>query len=146
MNNPAPTAPAKVELSFSLARDGARTVCLAIFFNDWSPQLPRGLRLPWIGRELRGPPLVRALVRLGEIKPALWCGKVSLQPGWCEYLFLVDGEWVLDPNASEKCPDGSGDFNSARWIEPAARPDMLPAQPARAAIRRQNAAARRSAA
>jgi hypothetical protein len=126
MKNFAPPADGeRVDVSFSLARSGTRTVCVAIFFNDWPPQLRRALRLPWSGSERREPPSVRALVRLSEVKPALWRGEVSLRPGWCEYLFLVDAQWMLDPAAPEKCPDGDGDFSSTRWIESVARPGML---------------------
>jgi hypothetical protein len=61
-------------------------------------------------------------------------------------LFLVDGEWMLDPEAPEKCPDGAGGFNSARRIEPVARPEMLRSQPARGTIRRRRDAVRQTAA
>ena len=139
-------ASASAEVSFSLAFPGARTAYVAIFFNDWSLRSPRGLRLPWIEHERRGQPLVRALVRLSEVNPGLWCGNVSLLPGWCEYLFLIDGEWVLDPNAPEKCPDGAGDYSSARWIEMVTPPEALPSPPARFAVHRQSGAVRRPAA
>jgi hypothetical protein len=118
-----------VIVAFSFAWAGARSVCVAVFFNDWSPAAPRGRRATWTAREAREPPLVKTLVRLTEVKPALWCCDVSLQPGWCEYLFLVDGVWMLDPNAGKKCPDGAGDFNSARWIEAAAHPASILLQP-----------------
>jgi hypothetical protein len=130
-------AAAAVETSFSLAWQGAHTVCLAIFFNDWILQSARKIHFPWNGLEPRTPPLMRALVRLSEAKPAFWLCEVPLQPGWCEYLFLVDGTWVFDPYAPEKCPDGTGDFSCARWIEPAVRRrEGLPFQPASVDIRR----------
>lgn len=111
---------------FSFAVSNARTVCLAIFCNDWSPPSARVLRLPWSEQRLLGSPQVKSLVRLLEVEPALWRCEVSLRPGWCEYLFLVDAAWMFDPTAAEKCPDGSGDFSSARWIESIAHPGTLP--------------------
>lgn len=137
-----------MEALFSIACPGARTVCLAIFFDDWSAPAQRGRPFPPVARAQRGPPLIRALVRLSKATPPLWQGLISLRPGWCEYLFLVDGEWTPDPNAPERCPDSTGDFSSARWIEPAVRPQIIvPASPSLgAAARRGKDAARRPAA
>ncbi len=65
-------------------------------------------------------------MRLREVTPALWSGEVLLRPGWCEYMFLVDGVWTLDPDAPEKAPDGDGDFSSARRIGSCVRSETLP--------------------
>ena len=37
---------------------------------------------------------------------------ISLDEGDYQYKFLVDGEWIIDPNNPEKLPDGFGEFNS----------------------------------
>jgi hypothetical protein len=115
-------------VSFSHSCRGARSVCVAIFFQEWLP------------------PLVRTLLQLSEVKPNLWCGEIALSPGWCEYLFLVDGEWVPDLNAAKKCPDGAGEFISARWVEPFVYPTLIRPQPAPRAIRRRKGARPKSAA
>lgn len=139
------TDAAMVKVPFILARPHARTVWLAVFFRNWPPQSPPASSR-WRVREYQGPQLVRELVRMSEAKPGLWRCAVSLRPGWCEYLFLVDGEWVLDPSAPEKCPDGAGDFSSARRIESVSPAEAFPAQPVRGASRRHNDTVRQSAA
>ncbi|MDO8541485.1 MAG: glycogen-binding domain-containing protein [Opitutaceae bacterium] len=147
LNKHAPAAAeAASEVSFSLAIPGARSVWLAVFFSDWPPELARGSHLPWSGRGARAPSLVRTLVRLRELTPAVWSGEVSLHPGWCEYMFLVDGVWVLDPNALEKCPDGDGDFSSARRVESCVDHEAVRPRPARSVIPAPDDAAGKSAA
>jgi len=129
MNNNAPTPKKSVEgVSFSHSCRGAHSVCLAIFFKEWLP------------------PMVRTLLQLSEVKPGLWCVEITLSPGWCEYLFLVDGEWVPDLNAAKKCPDGMDDFISARWVEPVAQSEIIRLRPARVSVFHRRGAARRSAA
>ena len=129
MNNNA-TTPDKLEkeVSFSHSCQGARSVCVAIFFKEIMP------------------PMVRTLQRLRETKPGYWCGDITLSPGWCEYLLLVDGEWVPDLNAAQQCPDGIGDFISACWVGPLVQPDIIRLRPPLIAARRHRGAARRSAA
>jgi len=48
------------------------------------------------------------------LKPAgkEWIGEVKLAPGRYEYLFVVDGQWLPDPNARETIPNPFGGFNS----------------------------------
>jgi hypothetical protein len=108
-----------VKVPFSLSSPGARAVSLAIFFNQ-APRSPaladdahRG------GKEERSVMMVRDLVPLQQPKPGLWRCEVNLAPGWYEYLFLVDGAWVMDPDAAEVRPDGAGGFNAARKVEAA---------------------------
>lgn len=40
-----------------------------------------------------------------------WVIKVSLKPGRYEYKFLVDGNWVNDPNCGNCVPNGLGTQN-----------------------------------
>lgn len=46
-----------------------------------------------------------------------WSVDLKLQPGRYEYLLVLDGEEVLDPNNSEKAPNGQGGFNSVFRLE-----------------------------
>lgn len=67
----------------------ARVVVLAGSFNDWNQsQLV-------FGREG------------GE-----WVCRVDLQPGRYTYKFIVDGNWILDPDNPEKEEDEAGNENS----------------------------------
>ena len=47
--------------------------------------------------------------RVGE---DLWSLSVKLQPGRYEYMFVVDGRWVTDPNAIAHADDGFGNRNA----------------------------------
>ena len=67
----------------------AKQVCVAGSFNNWHAA---ALPLEPAGDE--------------------WVGEVKLPPGRYEYLFVVDGHWLLDPNAREKIPNPFGGFNS----------------------------------
>src|SRR5271156_1298895 len=62
-----------------LIKPGAKTVCVAGTFNEWNPRKtplsPRGN-----GR---------------------WAGDLSVNAGRYEFLFVVDGQWLPDPNAKE---------------------------------------------
>ena len=144
MNHSAHTPDAAaVDVSFSFACCGARSVCLAIFFNEWLPPSSRKFQLSWSEDGSREQPMVRELVRFCEMQSGLWCGKVSMRPGWFEYLFLVDGEWMLDPQAPRECPHGEGDLRSARFVEPIVPPETPRPPSKRVAVRRPLAAVRR---
>lgn len=107
-----------VTVTFTLFSPGARVVYLAVFFNNWSAELPCPRAVipgTWQGKSQM---MVRHLVPLGLVQPGLWGCALPLLPGWHEYLFLVDQTWVLDPDAAEVCPDGAGGFNAARMVEP----------------------------
>ncbi len=106
---------APVNVTFSLSSPGAHAVDVAIFFNDWSAELP----LPQVSEDKfkwKGSMAVRAIAPLKQEQPGLWCCELPLLQGWYEYLFLVDGEWVMDPDAPEVCPDGAGGVNAARMV------------------------------
>jgi hypothetical protein len=132
--------------SFAFTCRGARSVCLATFFNEWPPLAVRSPRPPWRDRAVPRAPLVRTLTRLSEVTPSHWRCDALLPPGWCEYLFLVDGEWMLDPGAAETCHDGDGELSSVKWIPPAALLKVILATPPRVAVRRRADARRKSAA
>lgn len=80
------TAPTRFEFESATAK----SVCLAGSFNDWHPaateMLPDG-----DGR---------------------WVKELALPLGTYEYLFVVDGEWVEDPRATESTPNPFNRNNS----------------------------------
>jgi anti-sigma factor RsiW len=86
---PAGLADGAVMVRFSYAKAGARRVAVAGDFNGWDPA-----RTPLEDR--------------GE---GSFAGTVRLPPGAHEYMFVVDGEWITDPAASERRPDGFGRDN-----------------------------------
>jgi len=91
VNVPADAAgPAAVVVRFTLVATGAHKVAVAGDFNSWDPD---------------GTPLVQD----GQGR---FAASVRLPPGAHEYMFIVDGEWVTDPAASERRPDGFGRDNA----------------------------------
>jgi hypothetical protein len=107
-----------IRVTFSLSSPGARKVSVAIFFNQWSDQLPLPKRVTGDESQSKDHLMVREFVQLNQAAPGLWSCEISLAPGWHEYLFLVDGTWVMDPDAPETCPDYVGGFNAARMVGP----------------------------
>jgi 1,4-alpha-glucan branching enzyme len=87
---PARTASAQPTVSLQLVKPGAKQVAVAGSFNDWKPE-----RTP--------------LVQIGNGR---WVGDLSVRPGRHEYLFVVDGQWVPDPNAKENVQNPFGGKNS----------------------------------
>jgi hypothetical protein len=84
-------APAAVVVRFTLVAAGAHKVAVAGDFNGWDPE---------------GTPLVD---RDGQ---GSFVGSVRLPAGAHEYMFVVDGQWVTDPAATERRPDGYGRDNA----------------------------------
>jgi 1,4-alpha-glucan branching enzyme len=68
----------------------AKEVFVAGSFNDWKPEQT---------------PLVPA-------ENGRWIGNLAVSPGRHEYLFVVDGQWLPDPNAPELVPNPFGGKNS----------------------------------
>ncbi len=90
-NEPAKAEPrgtSRVSLEF--LKPGARQVCVAGSFNGWKPETT---------------PLLHA----GDGR---WVGEVPVKPGRHEYLFVVDGQWLPDPNAKETVSNPYGGRNS----------------------------------
>ncbi len=86
------TKAARVSLEF--VKPGASRVCVAGSFNHWKPELT---------------PLVP--------KPdGRWVGELSVAPGRYEYLFVVDGQWILDPKAKETVQNPYGGKNAVLMI------------------------------
>ena len=81
----------RVFVQFVVEAEGARSVQLAGDFSDWQPLV-----------ELADPD--------GD---GTWSGRVPLEPGVHEYMFVIDGtEWMADPNATGSRDDGFGRKNS----------------------------------
>jgi 1,4-alpha-glucan branching enzyme len=80
--------PPKVVVEF--VKPEAKSVQVAGSFNDWHPE-----QTP--------------LVRRGDGR---WVGTLPVKPGRHEYLFVVDGEWLPDPNAKESVENPFGGRNS----------------------------------
>jgi hypothetical protein len=77
-------------ISLELVKPGAKQVAVAGDFNDWKPE-----RTP-----------------LSPIGNGRWVGDLNVKPGRHEYLFVVDGQWVPDPNARENVQNPYGGKNS----------------------------------
>jgi 1,4-alpha-glucan branching enzyme len=92
---PAAVKPPKVgRVSLELVRPDARSVQVAGSFNEWKPE-----QTP--------------LVSLGNGR---FVGNLTLRPGRHEYLFVVDGQWVPDPNAKESVENPFGGKNSVMTV------------------------------
>lgn len=85
-----PEAPKSGRVSFELVKPEAKSVYVAGSFNDWTPE--------------KAP-----LVPKGNGR---WVGDLTVQPGRHEYLFVVDGQWMPDPNAKESVQNPFGGRNS----------------------------------
>ena len=89
-NDKTPTDPRSTEVEFILERPGARSVSLAGSFNNWDPTENQ------MSRDLED----------------VWKARIFLQPGRYEYRFVVDGQWLSDPNAAEIVNNQFGTTNS----------------------------------
>jgi 1,4-alpha-glucan branching enzyme len=86
-----------VEVTVSLETPGAQEVYLCGDFNEWSPTSLRMIRRGADGR---------------------WEKRLTLAPGRYEYKFVVDGQWVNDPAASESVANAWGSINSVLKVRP----------------------------
>jgi 1,4-alpha-glucan branching enzyme len=77
-------------VSFELVKPGAKQVYVAGSFNNWKPETS-----PLIPKD-----------------DGRWVGDMAIKPGRYEYLFVVDGQWVPDPNAKETVQNPFGGLNS----------------------------------
>jgi len=82
------------QVSLQLNKPGAKIVCVAGSFNEWKPE-----KTP--------------LVSLGNGR---WAGDLTVKPGRHEYLFVVDGQWLPDPNAKENVQNPFGGKNSVLLV------------------------------
>jgi hypothetical protein len=94
-----PGPEAEVYIQFALAAPGARSVAVAGDFSRWAPA-----------------------VELTDLDgDGVWTGRVAVEPGVYQYMFVVDGsEWRTDPNAERYADDGFGDRNAVVVVAPPA--------------------------
>ena len=85
-----PTAPKTSNVSFAYVGPDAKRVSLCGEFNDWSPDAS---------------PMTRQ-------EGGRWETALTLRPGRYQYKFVVDGQWMHDPNARENILNQHGSFNS----------------------------------
>ena len=79
----------KIHVEFNLIASEAKSVAVAGSFNGWDPK-----KTPM--KEVGG----------------VWHAKVELSRGRYEYRFVIDGQWLTDPNARESVPNPFGSVNS----------------------------------
>lgn len=89
-----PTLSKTGRVSLELVKPDAKQVCVAGSFNEWKPE--------------KAP-----LVSTGE---GHWVGNLTIDPGRYEYLFVVDGQWLPDPNAKETVQNPYGGLNSVLTV------------------------------
>ena len=80
-----------VAVTFILDRPDACEVFLCGDFNQWARESLRMIRNDGAGR---------------------WEKRLTLLPGRYEYKFVVDGQWISDPQAPAEVPNPHGSFNS----------------------------------
>jgi len=81
----------RVYVQFMVEAGAAESVHLAGDFSDWQPTISLD----------------------DSDGDGIWSGRVPLEPGVHEYMFVIDGsEWVPDPNADGSRDDGFGRQNS----------------------------------
>ena len=95
-----PTPPAetagitRIYVEFLLRAPEATSVSVAGNFNDWAPAFLEDLD--------------------GD---GVWSGRVAVEPGLYEYMFILDGSnWVTDPNAERYVDDGFGNRNAVLTV------------------------------
>jgi hypothetical protein len=93
---PLPPATRSVKVSFVLVDLGAKQVSLSGEFNGWSPNATP------MRRDSSGH----------------WETTVDLAPGRYQYKFVVDGEWIPDPQAHEHVWNQHGTLNSVIEVRP----------------------------
>ena len=114
----ADTSGSSQRVCLGLTHATAQEVCIAGSFNDWHPS-------------------VTPMVLLDDGK---WAKELALAPGHYEYRFVVDGQWVDDPAATELVPNPFGTPNAVLEVRPAAHtPPTRSGAAARADIPRKRA-------
>ncbi len=77
-------------VTFIVYRPNAREVAVAGSFNDWQPT-----------------PMFRK-----RDNPALWGFRCNLPAGTYQYKYVIDGEWIVDPENYHVHTDAGGNVNS----------------------------------
>ena len=85
-------APAQPKVRLELSQPGAQSVAIAGSFNSWQPEQAK------------------------TTGNGGWVKELTIGPGRYEYMFVVDGQWMADPNAKEFAPNPFGGQNSVLVI------------------------------
>ena len=84
----------KGTIRFSISPgDAGKKIALAGSFNNWVPKAMR------------------------KQKDGSFACTVELSPGTYEYKFVVDGQWVVDPDTNAWAMNNYGTFNSVAQVE-----------------------------
>ena len=81
----------------------ARDVKVAAVFNGWRPD---------------STPMIKT-------KDGDWRVRLMLRAGEYEYLLVVDGQWIEDPEADQRSANPHGGFNSVLMVPLAVRTSIL---------------------
>lgn len=87
-----------VLVHFEFIHPTAQRVCIAGTFNDWHCS-------------------ATPMIAMGEGR---WAKELLLPPGTYEYRFVVDGQWVTDPNSKETAANPFGSHNTILRVQPRA--------------------------
>lgn len=83
-----------VPVRFEFTHSTSKTVSVAGTFNDWHPT-------------------TKTMHRRGM---GHWLKETTLAPGTYEYCFVVDGQWMPDPEAKDSVPNPFGGINSVLTV------------------------------
>ena len=86
------TVPAEPGVRLEFSQPGAHSVAVAGSFNSWQPE------------------------QANATANGTWIKELTIGPGRYEYMFVVDGKWMADPNAKEYMPNPFGGQNSVLVI------------------------------
>ena len=86
----------KREVEFRLEGNPDQVVCIAGSFNDWDPA---ATRMPYDRKE--------QCFRL----------TMELAPGYYEYKFVIDGQWIMDETNHNFAANDFGTLNSVLTVE-----------------------------
>lgn len=89
IHTPAFTQEDSILVNFKFISDTAHTVSIAGSFNNWTPNN----------------------FDLSNIS-GMWTKSIKLKPGYYYYKLVVDGNWIPDPDNSDKINDGGESYNS----------------------------------
>jgi 1,4-alpha-glucan branching enzyme len=84
----ASAAPITPKIRLEISKPGAHSVAVAGSFNSWQPE------------------------QASNTGNGGWVKELTVGPGRYEYMLVVDGQWMADPNAKEYAPNPFGGHNS----------------------------------
>ncbi len=83
----------KIQVEFSYKNGQGHSVMLAGNFNDWAP------------------------IPMSVASSGIAAVTIKLQPGYYEYRFIVDGEWITDESNPDISANDFGTFNSVLKLQ-----------------------------